>query len=75
MRVSPSPRSPTDSSAADSTWACAPSIAATAAPGEVMGDAPAGGIRVEVLAASLRAFAPVQVTVAVAGDRVVMSRT
>ncbi|MFH9392993.1 hypothetical protein [Streptomyces sp. NPDC017556] len=81
MRVSPSPRNPTDSSAADSTWACAPSIEATAAPGVALGDAVAAAAGWRCWRASLRAFAPVQltvavvVTVAVARVRVVMPRT
>lgn len=74
VRVSPFPRSPTDSSAADSTWACAPSTAATAAPGEAMDDAVAAASGWRCWRAGLRAFAPGQVTVAVAGDRVVMAR-
>ncbi|CAM5319118.1 hypothetical protein SBADM41S_11812 [Streptomyces badius] len=79
MRVSPSPRSPTDSSAAESTWACAPSIAATASAGAAKGDTGVAAAGWRRWRASRRAFAPAQVTGtgadAVAGDRVVIPRT
>ncbi|CAM5636148.1 hypothetical protein SCYAM73S_01874 [Streptomyces cyaneofuscatus] len=70
VRVRPAPRSPTESSAADSTWACVPSIAPTASAGERPGTGPDRCWR-----ASLRAFASGQVTVAYPRARVVMART
>ncbi|CAM5678039.1 hypothetical protein SMICM304S_08408 [Streptomyces microflavus] len=70
VRVRPSPRSPTESSAADSTWACAPSIAPAASAGETAGTGPHRCWRPD-----LRAFASGQVTVTVARARVVMDRT